>query len=251
MKDFDRHIERSMNEFAVAPPFGMWNRIQGELDGTQPEAVPAPVASPMAPRGVLVGFMAGAALIGLLVGGYFMYNSTNTEVIKPNQSGISRQNTSTNRTGNDVQVMPIEVPQKQPQTVQPSIVSIPVANKPVLASVNNVEEHSTQTLSSTVKHAVTDGQASVGEQENNVGSDNNNYYFPPVDIATSETSNNEEIVSALYRGYNSVDPNADTKITEPKKTRSSSDSRVKFKIKRKPRGGFSYGRLNRLKPSKN
>lgn len=35
IKNFDRTIEESMNNFSAQPPFGMWNRISAELDAAE------------------------------------------------------------------------------------------------------------------------------------------------------------------------------------------------------------------------
>ena len=61
MKNFDRSIEKMMNENEVAPPHGMWNRIAAELE-TSAAPMPVSVNSPI-PQRTVFGFIAGALLI--------------------------------------------------------------------------------------------------------------------------------------------------------------------------------------------
>lgn len=239
MKDFDRNIERALSDYSVAPPFGVWNRIQSELDAAEPAPV---VAAPLIPRGVLAGFFAGAALIGTLVGGWFMYNNSGTPVqqapataieTKTEQSApvITTQSVQQNNTTTLVAANPVSknnsVKAQVTENTKPEIKAEAnggFTEQPV-AGVTALNNTTTQQVSETTAEA---------------------YYFPPVDINTPE-EHNEEVVADLYRGYNT--PNiGEQKPAEAKKKSSSSDSHMKFKKKRKPRGGFSYGRLNRLKP---
>lgn len=249
MKDFDRHIERSMNEYAVAPPFGMWNRIQNELDGTtKPIAAPAP-STPLVPRGVLMGFISGAALISALVGGFLYYNGGN-------QTGVN-QGLSNNGGSNIVEVtsqmqQPViaQLTTSTQHTVEPTIVSIAPAKNETAVNTAITPAQEEKTTIAVENQLTANSETAIAVQQNAETKAEDGYYFPPVDINTG--AKNEQVVDALYRGYNSAEPNADSKVAEVKKTKSSSSSsNVKFKKKKKSRGGFSYGRLNRLKPSKN
>ncbi len=248
MKDFDRHIERSMNEFAVAPPFGMWNRIQNELDGTnKPVAAPAP-STPLVPRGVLMGFISGAALISALVGGFLYYNGGN-------QTGVN-QGLTNNGGANIVEVTPqvqqhviaqLTTPAKQ--TIEPATVNFAPAKNETAVNTAFTPAQEEKTAVAEQNQLTANSEMAIAAQQTEAKAEEG-YYFPPVDINTG--AKNEQVVDALYRGYNSAEPNADAKAPEVKKTKSSSSSsNVKFKKKKKSRGGFSYGRLNRLKPSKN
>ena len=78
MKNFDRSIEKMMNEHEVAPPFGMWNRIAAELE-TSATPIPVFVNSPIPQRSVY-GFIAVALLISAsLLTAYLVNNSTKEE----------------------------------------------------------------------------------------------------------------------------------------------------------------------------
>lgn len=241
MKDFDRNIERALTDYSVAPPFGVWNRIQSELDAAEPAP---PVALPLIPRGVLAGFFAGAALIGTLVGGWFMYNNSGTTATTPTGVETSIVTTpaiqSTQQpvieTNNNAPVVAINHVVKT-NSSKSSINMAPVAETSAAANTASTED---QTIGLT-------SLASIEKQEKKDSQVYEAYYFPPVDINTPE-SNNEEVVADLYRGYNTPSIGEPAKTAEVKKKSSSNDSRMKFKKKRKPRGGFSYGRLNRLKP---
>lgn len=85
IKNFDRTIEESMNNFSAQPPFGMWNRISAELDAAEGIAVAAtaPAAATHIQR-TPWKFIAAAMFTGAVVTGAFVYaylgNNDNTVV---------------------------------------------------------------------------------------------------------------------------------------------------------------------------
>lgn len=245
MKDFDRHIERSMNEYAVAPPFGMWNRIQNELDGTaEPVAAPTNTA-PLVPRGVLMGFISGAALISVLVGGFLFYNKQ-TPALNENTSAL--QANAVQLTQQSQPVVSQLTPAIKEEKSEVVVASAPVKKQLSISSPAIKEESNAVVNGGNQNQLIANSESTIAAEQTTETKSEEAYYFPPVDINTGDAKD-EHVVDALYRGYNTAEPNADPKTTEVKKSKSSS-SNVKFKKKKKSRGGFSYGRLNRLKPSK-
>lgn len=240
MKDFDRNIERALTDYSVAPPFGVWNRIQSELDAAEPAP---PVAAPLIPRGVLAGFFAGAALIGTLVGGWFMYNNSGTNTTTAPSAAVETTITTAPAVeasepvvkANNAVIAATPVKRSNTKTnVAESGKAIAVAETTTAATEEPVTGFTTLT--------------NIEKQEKKDSQTFEAYYFPPVDINTPEEKHNEELVADLYRGYNTPTIGEPAKTTEVKKKSSSSDARMKFKKKKKSRGSFTYGHLNRLKP---
>src|SRR4051812_37984037 len=109
IKDFDRRIEQMMNENAVAPPFGMWNRISADLDA---EALP--IATPPAsaiPGRAMVGMFAGALILGAtLVTAYLVNNTKERVAINIAAKEIPAKNISVERNIQPVMVLKTEKP---------------------------------------------------------------------------------------------------------------------------------------------
>lgn len=85
IKNFDRAIEESMNNYSAQPPFGVWNRISAELDAAEGIAVAttAPAAATHIQRAPWK-FIAAAVFTGVIATGAFVYayfgNDNNTTV---------------------------------------------------------------------------------------------------------------------------------------------------------------------------
>lgn len=230
IKDFDRSIESMMNEHSVAPPFGAWNRIAGELDAIPAAATAIPGRSPLFNTGTVVGFVSGALMIGSMVTGWLVYNNYNAEQTDKNLAVVTQNEVSKGlnfapaKTGEVQTITPI---------VEAKTVSIAKAITKQDKSVTentSVKVIATDVAAPTVKVPV-DKEKQAGEA----------YYFPPVDIDVPDNKiQNTNNATTVVKEEIKTEP---AKI-EVKKSSSSGD-RVKFK-KKKP-AKWNYGRLNRTK----
>lgn len=232
IKDFDRHIEGMMNEHSVAPPFGAWNRIAGELDAVVAEVAPVPApASPWFNTGTVVGFVSGALMIGTMVTGWLVYNNYNSTVNNAGLTGVKVQqidNTVKAETNNGIADQNTGVyPVEQPKTL--ALAKVTTKKKDTSLGKTMSKVAAPEVEATTVKLA--------DEKEKQAGE---TYYFPPVDIDMPESK------TAVNNAVTVV--KEEQKIELPKievKKSSGSSERVKFK-KRKP-AKWNYGRLNRTR----
>ena len=79
IKNFDRTIEQKLNEAEVAPPFGMWNRISGELDVAETLPTAAAAVAPIAAvsKRAAIRFIVAASLISSSLVTAYIVNSLN------------------------------------------------------------------------------------------------------------------------------------------------------------------------------
>jgi hypothetical protein len=236
MKNFDRNIEQLMNESAVTPPFGMWNRIAGELEA---EAMPvaASVNSPI-PQRTILGFIAGAALIGAsLITAYLVDNTSKPETITTVNTTITTPALST------------------PQVTTPANVEAPavvpmVENKPVVRSskpttiAKAVEEKTTPAeVASAAPVMSNNSEVMVPSQEiaeNNMS--NEPYYFPAIDMGDRQSKPVEKIGTPVAKTKAVVKTDDDDNEREVV----SNNDRVK-KFRPKKHRSFSYGKIIRRK----
>jgi hypothetical protein len=236
IKDFDRTIEHMMNESAVSPPFGMWNRIASELDA--PVAGMAP-SKPLMPKGVVAGLIAGAIVIGSSVAGLVMFNHNQDKMV----AGAEKQ-----------QVVTITHTQAQQQQAKEDI-SIVADN----GMVNTPEVKTTAKRTIKAKKAasfVTMGAggetASVQNNDKDVAapdmaiSENgmkaeDSYYFPPVDINVAEEKPAVSTSGIVTPKPTDVDKDKDDSQEDSKKLKtSSSSSNQHIKFKKKRRSRYTY-----------
>lgn len=239
IKNFDRKIEKMMNENSVAPPFGMWNRIASELEA---DALPIAAAAPVAlmPKRAVVGFIAGVAVIGLSLVTAYLVNNNNS---------VQRQQVA--------------------QTVAPVTVYVPVTSSPepskvVLEKVKEVTAPNRKVEAKIVVPSIADKMEIATESNpypnmNDVSVPNQSiasnsegvagaYYFPPVDINSSEKPAADEIATVTVSQL--AKQEADINSFERKNKIGSSSNDKRVKIKKHRRGDFSYGYLNRLNKHK-
>lgn len=231
-KEFDRSIERMMNENTVAPPFGMWNRISADLDAIAPAA---PVAAPLIPRGVLYGFIAGASLAGTLITGLLLFN----------QSGADKEVALLNTPApvvvspeNKVSLAAIEKGEEIAKPVSPSI----VANK-------TVEVKATAPVVEVLATTIVNDQKPQTDNESNLDNGNSVETIEAINISSEQTllemRAKQLEASVIPASTNAIDDEDD----EDKKSKSSvtSYSEKKIKYKKRKSSRFSYGNINRVK----
>lgn len=241
IKDFDRAIEQAMNEHAVPPPFGAWNRIAAELDA--PVAA-APIVRPF-PIAAVGGFVAGALFLGGVVAGVLVYNGNNlnnitypvaSNVVAPAVSETTYAAPAVSETANTVtesNMIAAVLPSQQPSKA--------IAVKTVAA--DKASDSKVATLENNNDVAVP--QVNVANNASNVTTP---YYFPPVDITMDEQPVQKNAVpaksTAIAKETNATKPAATSTSSEVKKRSSSSSSSnfrgIKFK---KKRSKFTYGRI--------
>jgi hypothetical protein len=198
IKNFDRGIEQMMNEHEVAPPFGMWNRIAGELEA-MPVAAAAPVATSLIPKRAMIGIIATALILGTAtLTGYLVNSSTNTNrantiapavntqiesSVKPastnpvNQQTIAVKNdvvasnptTPKAKAHHTTASNPVQATLQVAQQVNPTI------NQPVVSPVNVI-----------ANNANADVPTPIAPIQQNVSEETQTYFFPPIDVNTPE-----------------------------------------------------------------
>ena len=250
IKNFDRGVEQMMNEHEVAPPFGMWNRISAELEA-MPVAATAPVATSLIPKRAMMGIIAAALILGTTaITGYLVSSSLNGNKNTTVASPVSTQ---------------IAAPTQSnvPATVQPAIVAESVnaapathhtANKKAkqITASNPVEStiQAAQQVTPTVSQPVAEGNSIIVSNANtdvptpiepvaqNVNEETQTYYFPPIDVATTETSKpaNESPIAAKNHTKSTTVASNDND--------GPSDHKVKFRMHNKKRG-WAYGSIIR------
>lgn len=229
MKNFDRSIEQMMNENAVTPPFGMWNRISAELEA---EATPVPVSvnSPIPQRAIL-GFIAGAVLIGAsLVTAYFVndFNKKENTALAFNTPVVQQTPEITPVIAETPVIVFREVVKPVAHSSKPTSIAKPVEEKvvaPIETSATPAENISANT------------EVSVPTQplaENKVVSEP--YFFPAIDMNTGENKPQDKVATPVTK------VKTDSKNTEDDEREVSNDPpRIKFHPKK--HRSFSYGRI--------
>jgi len=231
MKNFDRSIEQMMNESAVTPPFGMWNRISAELG---PEVTPVPVSvnSPI-PQRTIAGFIAAAVLIGAsLVTAYVVNDLSNKE----------------NKAGKVTTVTTQQAPVIAPVATEAPVVTAKLETKPVVHSskptsiAKPVEEKITpaETAAVPAEALRSNTEVSVPNQtiaENNVV--NEPYFFPAIDIASQENKPTEKVVTPVTKAK------VETKNSDDNDREVVSNDPPRIKFHPKKHRSFSYGKIIR------
>lgn len=244
IKDFDRSIEQMMNEHAVPPPFGAWNRIAAGLD--------APVAA--APRRVVPvaaigGFVAGAMLIGGLVAGALVYNGNNLNNITY-PATVAANNT----TASNTQILS---PAAQVTTAQQVGTVNQVAEKSnvqalVAVAADKQTGKTAVTLTSSNGKTALSNNNDVAVPEVKLKANANMvsmpYYFPAIDVANDTqamaSANDEDGDDEVAVSKANAKPAGSSEI----KRRSSSSSDFRgVKFKKKKRKSFTYGNIVRTK----
>lgn len=237
IKNFDRTIEHMMNESAVAPPFGMWNRISADLDSADAVAATSAASTP-APKRALAGMLIGVMVIGASLVTAYMVNTPDN-----NQLTV----TSTVQQPTAVTTLP---EQQSIAPVEKAIVAIPVAkDKPVakrsqisLAKVETPADNK-QTpeaqqifvpINNTPNNDVEVLVPLVAVDQNKPKVDA--YYFPAVDMYTGENKMKETKTAAVAKV-------ARTEKTTETEVSASSAPRIKFRPKK--HGKYNYGKINR------
>lgn len=256
IKDFDRTIEQAMNEYSVAPPFGMWNRISAEL-GTPEGAVVAPKPTSALPKGLLAGFIAGALVIGTTITGILVYNGNNnlpavsnsTAPIQQqinNTQSVVNENSAANNTAAESNTTVVAEEPAAPLKAKTMIVTALAAKttnpvKQASAAPAHIDTSPMGVNAMNNNNDVAVPQVAVGNKATSTDA----YYFPPVDINipgekadTEATANND-----------ADNGEEDVKSTDTKKaiSRSSSSSPERIKFKKRRRSHYTYPTIVRRK----
>ncbi len=236
IKNFDRTIEHMMNESAVAPPFGMWNRISADLDAA--EATAASTATP-APKRALTGMMIGVLVIGASLVTAYLLNT-------PDNNQLTIANTVQQPTA--ITTMP---EQQVIAPVEKAVVTLPLASSKPITKRNVQPLAKAETPAETKKAPV---EQNIFIPTNNtvpndievlvpmVAVDQNKttvtdaYYFPAVDMYTGENKMKESKNAAVAKL-------ARTEKTTETEVSASTAPRIKFRPKK--HGKYNYGKINR------
>ena len=239
-KNFDRSIERMVNEQEVAPPFGAWNRIAAELDAIAPAGEIAP-AKALIPQRALTGIIAGVLILGVSVcTAYFVNTSFNHD--KTTAVTTTKPTTLTVATPAPAPINTV----KTKNVTQPVIAKAKHYNTPITKSKKTASGNSVVLAPQPVLAANLNAEIPCPIQY--VSSITNDetaqaYYFPPVDRNTSDKSTSEKATTSNTTKENKKigDDNDDN----DKKVRSgSNEQKIKFRPKKKAK--FHYARTNRL-----
>lgn len=233
-KEFDRSIERMMNENAVAPPFGMWNRISADLDAIAPTA--APVTAPLIPRGVLYGFIAGASLAGTLITGLLLFN----------QSGANKEVALLNTPKPTVVSNEITV---APPITEKTEKNVSVVN-PVAVVYKSVEVKPTVPVVEVLAATSINDQKPQTDNESTLGSDNNDESIAAINISSEQTlleMRAKQLQTSVIPATTAAMDDEENEEDKKSKTSSSSYSEKKIKYKKRKSSRFSYGHINRVK----
>lgn len=226
-KNFDRNIERMMNEHEVTPPFGMWNRIAADLEA---EVAPVSVSTKTpVPLNSIYKFAAGALFISA---------SLIIALLTNNSSSVT--NPIITPTGNSVTESKQVVLQVSSAVVPMAVASKKksVGNKSTKSK--NIVKHTTLTHSNQsvkVSAPITlETKIISPAQSFSVGNISEPYYITPVAVTTNAPSSaKEEELSAAVSTIK-------TQKAVEKDDREVSDySRIKFRPKK--HRSFTYGRI--------
>jgi hypothetical protein len=258
IKDFDRTIEQAMNEYSVAPPFGMWNRISAEL-GNPEGAVVAPKPTTALPKGLLAGFIAGALVIGSTITGILVYNGNNnlpavsngnTPILQQidNTQGVVNANSTppaiinNTTTENNTTIVDEEPVVPKVKTMVITALTTKASNpvKQANATVAHIDTNPMGVNAMSNNNDVAVPQIAVGNKATSTDA----YYFPPVDINIPG-----EKVDAKSTADNNDNDAVDVKNNDTKKviSRSSSSSPERIKFKKRRRTHYTYPTIVRRK----
>lgn len=234
MKNFDRGIEQMMNESAVAPPFGMWNRISAELDAEVAVAA-KPAASPV-PQRSLTGMVIGALIIGASLVTAYVVNSNDNENNRPSAitatapvvvapaitTQVAAPAISQQQTVLVSEVKPTAIRSSKPKTIAKPVEETVVATEETaeVSTPNNTNDMD-------LLIPVMPVSASTATNET--------YFFPAVDSYTGEGNKTEN--KAIAKVVKTEKP-VEREVT------TSSEPRLKFRPKRHNK--HSYGVVNRM-----
>lgn len=249
-KNFDRGIEKMMNEHEVAPPFGMWNRISSELEA-MPAAVAAagpPVATSLIPKRAMVGIIAAVLVIGAAMATDYMV-SHNNKSAQVNTAAVTTPIASAKNATKAATEQTISV--KHTIAVNPAAITLNKVTAKHIAASNPVQS---TILAAKQVQPVVNQPVAVTNTETPAATINNNtevptpiqsvvqtkveaqsYYFPPIDGNTQARENNS-LAAAKARINDLVPYNGDER---PKLI----GSRNKFHPKRRQK--FQYGNIIR------
>lgn len=231
IKEFDRTIEKMMNESSVPPPYGMWNRIASQI-GAAPEAAPVSTATP---GNSFIMLMTGMAMIGASVLTAYLVSDQPARV-KPSVNSV--------------------VLEQPAVTIKPTVIENPspvVSKQPLLAKK---EVETKKQLVTSVPHAVALVEESAelvtvsATEEVPVAEKAVALLAEPAveTIAVSTTPAPplapKSIVKSSAPVTKSVVNDKDEDDDEPR-VNQYGDKKLKYKPKRKK--PFNYGRINRRK----
>ncbi|HLP49581.1 MAG TPA: hypothetical protein VK154_01790 [Chitinophagales bacterium] len=233
MKNFDRGIEQMMNESAVAPPFGMWNRISAQLDAEVAVAA-KPAASPV-PQRSLTGMVIGALIIGASLVTAYVVNSTDNNNNRPSAITATAPVVVAPAIATPVttpaisQQQPVLVSEVKPTAIRsskPKTIAKPVEEKVTIAE---------ETASVSATHYANDIDLLIPVMPVSANTaTNDTYFFPAVDSYTGEGNKTEnKAIAKVVKTEKAVEREVTT----------SSEPRIKFRPKKHNK--HSYGKINR------
>lgn len=237
IKNFDRSIEKMMNETAVTPPFGMWNRISAGLDA---EVLPVAAAAPLAvaPKRPVVALVTGALILGgSLLMAYLISNKTLLQ-----EEATSEVPETIVPYIEHAEPEVVIINEVQPAVIPAAVIKRTVVAKPVVTEVVKEETPVVQNYAGNNYNevAVPDQM-----QAQSTGTVADTYYFPPVDANSAIAANAESKAKAIDE-----EEDGQQEVTEKKTKVYSSSREKKLRPKKKRTGGFTYGRINRYRDPK-
>ncbi|MFM2307132.1 MAG: hypothetical protein RLZZ367_1801 [Bacteroidota bacterium] len=250
IKNFDRNIEQMMNEAAVEPPFGMWNRIAADLDAA--EAVATPAAGTPVPQRSVAAMLVGVMVIGASLVTAYMVNTNNNQQLTT-AANVSQPTEITTPVAEQPIVTAIETPKtiaalpvQKAQPAKRSVVAKTAKETPAapqqLAKVTEPVFVPTE-INNNTTNQVDVLVPLVAVDQNKQQADA--YYFPPVDIYTGENKMQENKLANAAK----VRTEKTTEREASSSSESSSSSRLKFRPKK--HGRYNYGKINRTHSRRN
>lgn len=246
IKDFDRSIEKAMNEYSATPPFGMWNRIAGELDAVTPAAAVAATATATTAGSLLPKVGLGTLILAVAMESALLINYVTNRNIETAQENTPVVNTVIEQI--PVQIIP-EVKQEASLVKNPAVLEVAKNVVPFKKAARQVvaknENKATEVINEPVKNEIGGNEVSIPQvgvsptTGNDIAADS--YYFPPVDINTA--GEGEEVKTEVSTAP--VAPKADNAIAEKKAKVSSSSNERKWRFHPTKRSKWRYGKLNR------
>jgi hypothetical protein len=231
IKNFDRHIEKMMNESSVAPPFGAWNRIAAELDAMPIVAgEAAEVVATTAPSSSWRFFaIAGVVVLtGLTTVGMF-YKSGNVET-KAAVAATATPTANVLNVENKVEVVELKQITSTSETTRKKANAAKFTQNEV-ASIDPLQVKETEVVNvSPIVASLDENGSHATETDSEVYS----LVFPAID--RDETK--------IQFSSNSIKDQDDE---DDNRAKVKSGSSYKMKFKKPKRQRFSYGHLNRVK----
>lgn len=248
IKNFDRNIEQVMNEAAVEPPFGMWNRIAADLDAA--EAVAAPAAGSPVPQRSVAAMLVGVMVIGASLVTAYLVNSNNNQQLTVS-ANVSQPTEITTPVTEQTLIAAVEAPK--------TVAELPAKPAKRNTVINKVSETpaAPQQLAKVAEPVFVPTELNDNKSTNQVdvlvplvAVDQNKqqadaYYFPPVDIYTGENKLQENKLALAAK------PRTDKTTEREASSSSSSESSSRFKFRPKKHGRYNYGKINRTHSRRN